>query len=151
MPIDRGPATAIEDRVARPLVDRVLIGLEVALAIGAFGGAVGLAGGGTDLGGAVDDLPWGSALLGGLALALVNGVLPAVVAVGALRRRPWARAGHLLVGVALMGWIVVQVALIGLISWMQPFCFVWGAAILVLGLAARRGSGRPLAVSGATT
>jgi hypothetical protein len=151
MPVDRTRTPARADRSTRPPVDRVLIGLEVALAIGAFGGAIVLAGGGTDLGGAVDDLPWGSALLGGLALALVNGVLPAVVAVGARRRRPWARAGHVLVGVALMGWIVVQVAFIGLISWMQPFCFVWGAAILVLALVAGKASGRPSAGTGAPT
>jgi hypothetical protein len=151
MPMDHTSTLARTRPSTRPPLDRWLVGLEVALAVGAFGGAVGLAGGGTDLGGAVDDLPWGSALLGGLALAVVNGVLPAVVAFGALQRRPWAGAGHVLVGVALMGWIVVQVAFIGLISWMQPFCFLWGAAILVLGLVAWRASGRPFTVTGATT
>lgn len=116
--------------------ERVLVWLEVLLAVGAYGGAVALIAGGVDLGGAEARLPFGSMAFGGWMLLLVNGVLPTVVVVGALRRRPWALLGHLAVGVALTGWIVVQVALLGWPPhWLQILYFAWG--VTVLGLALR--------------
>ncbi len=72
-------------------------------------------------------------MLGGAALMLIV-ALPAAIAVGgALCRRPWARVLHPLVGGLLMGWIVVQVGVIGLESWLQPVMFVWGAVLALLG------------------
>lgn len=113
----------------------MLVVMEALLAVGAYGGAVGLVTGGVDLGAATADLPFGSAVFGGVALAVVNGLLPTVVVVGALLRRPWASAGHLLVGIALAGWIVFQVALIGLGSWLQVAYFGYGLVIVFLSLA----------------
>lgn len=109
--------------------------LEVLLALGAYGGAVGLITGGVDLRGAEADLPFGSMAFGGWMLLLVNGVLPTVVVVGALRRRPWAPLGHLAVGVVLTGWIVVQVGFLGWPPhWLQVLYFLWGIAIVALAL-----------------
>jgi hypothetical protein len=115
-----------------------LIGLEVLLALGAFGGAYGLISGTMALEGSSSDLPSNSPVFGGVALAVVNGVLPAVVAYGAARRARWAETGHLVVGVVLMGWILVQIGFIGVVSWLQPALFAWGAVILALGQLRRR-------------
>lgn len=121
---------------------RWLVGLEVALAVAGFGGAIGLLTGAIPLTGALEDVPFGSAVLAGLSLAIVNGVLPTIAATAEWRRLSWAELAHLTVGAALMGWIVVQVAIIGLTAWLQPFMFAWGAAILVLALVHRRRSSR---------
>lgn len=118
---------------------RALLWLESLLAVGAYAGAVGLITGGVDLGAAADDLPFGSLAFGGWALLVVNGVLPTVVVIGALARRPWATPGHLAVGLALIGWIVVQV---GVLGWppngLQILYFGWGWAILGLAITHRR-------------
>jgi hypothetical protein len=97
----------------RTATERILLWLEALLALGAYSGAVGLIVGGVDLGEATANLPFGSTLLAGIALAVVNGLLPTVVLIGALRRKAWAHTGHWLVGAALTAWIVVQVGLLG--------------------------------------
>ncbi|MGD2042172.1 MAG: hypothetical protein PVJ28_00870 [Acidimicrobiia bacterium] len=85
------------------------------------------------LGDAVDDLPFGSAGFAGLALFMINGLFPLLVAIGALRRQRWVRWGHLMVGFALMGWIVVQVAYLGPpVHWLQVLYFWWGLAIVTV-------------------
>lgn len=118
---------------------RALLWLEILLAIGAFGGAIGLITGGVDLGDAAADLPFGSMAFGGWALLVVNGLLPTVVVIGALRGRPWAETGHLVVGTALIGWIVVQVGFLGWPPhWLQILYFLWGWVILGLAIQRRR-------------
>lgn len=117
---------------------RGLLWLEALLALGAYAGAIGLVSGGVDLGAATSDLPFGSTVFAGLALGVVNGVLPTVVFVAALQRRARAQAGHWLVGVALTAWIVVQVGFLGWPPhWLQVTYFVHGLSIL--GLAHRLG------------
>ncbi len=134
------PAPAQAQR--RSGTERTLLWLEALLAVGAYGGAIGFLAGGIDLGDAAQDLPFGSLTFAAIALALVNGVLPTAVLIGALRARAWARVGHLVVGVALVVWIVVQVAFLGPpIHVLQAIYFVWGGVIVVLALRvlARRG------------
>lgn len=121
-------------RSDRDRVRRALVGLEVFLAAGAALGAVGLVSGAIDLGESTAELPFSSPVLAGVALALVNGVAPLVVARAELYRRPWAAAGHVAVGLALVAWIVVQVAVIGLGSWLQVAYGLYGAAIVGLGV-----------------
>jgi hypothetical protein len=141
MPTQTAPGASSR---ARGTTERALLWLEALLAIGAYGGAIGLVTGGVDIGDATADLPFGSTTFGGWALLVVNGILPTVVVVGALRRRRWADVGHLVVGVALIGWIVVQVSLLGWPPhWLQILYFVWGWAIL--GLAVRHRAARTLA------
>jgi hypothetical protein len=41
-------------------------------------------------------------------------------------------------GLALIGWIVVEVAVIRTFSWLQPVCFLYGAGVLALGVLLRR-------------
>jgi hypothetical protein len=122
---------------SRSATEVALLWLEGLLAFGAFGGAAAFLALGDDLlGEATARLPLGSPVLAGVALALVNGVLPTTVLLGALRRRRWARRGHLVVGTALTLWIVVQVALLG---W-PPVALQWiylGWGVLIVALATR--------------
>ncbi len=118
---------------SRSAVERALLWLEALLALGAYGGAAGLIVGGVDLGQATADLPFGSTVFAGVALAIANGLLPTVVLVGALRGTAWAGAGHWVVGAALTMWIVVQVGVLGWPPhWLQILYFAYGLAILVL-------------------
>lgn len=129
---DRAEASAPGTR-RRSGPERVLLWLEALLAVGAFGGGIALAAGAIDLGEATTRLPFGSLVFAGIALGLVNGVLPTVVVIGALRRRRWALAGHFTVGLALVAWIVVQVSVLGPpLHPLQAIYFAWGWAILAL-------------------
>jgi hypothetical protein len=82
--------------------------------------------------------PFGSWVWPGVLLALIVGVPSAVVAVAAMARKPWAHAGHAIVGALLMGWIIVQVAFVGFIAGLQPLMFLWGLVIVLLGAANHR-------------
>jgi hypothetical protein len=78
-------------------------------------------------------------LIPALFLFATNGVATPIGAVMSFRRHP--RAGELGValGILLIGWIIVQVAMIGLDHWLQALDFVVGGVELVLGwLVARR-------------
>jgi hypothetical protein len=132
---DSAPATL---HPPRSRTERVVLWLEAVLAIGAYGGAAGLIMGGVDLGGAEARIPFGSMAFGGWALLVINGLVPTIVVIGALRRRAWASAGHVLVGAGLVGWIVVQVGFLGWPPhWLQILYFAWGWVILVLALRLR--------------
>jgi hypothetical protein len=112
--------------------DRLLVWLEILLAIGAVGGAVGIVWGDI-LGDAVDRLPFGSARFAGLALFAINGLFPLTVAIGSLLHQPWVRWGHIGVGFALMGWVAVQIAYLGLpVHWLQVLYFAWGLVIAAI-------------------
>jgi hypothetical protein len=77
--------------------------------------------------------PFPTWVVPGLLLALCVAVPAGVVAFGAATRRTYAHPGHPLLGLTLMGWILVQVAVIGPVSALQPVMFAWGLAILLLG------------------
>lgn len=132
--------TAVARSSGRSAAERTLLWLEGLLALGAYGGAIGLIVGGVDLGEATADLPFGSTAFAGAALAVVNGLLPTVVLVGALRHARWAHTGHWMVGAALTLWIVVQVAVLGWPPhWLQVLYFFYGLAILALAWRIRSG------------
>jgi hypothetical protein len=127
------PASSAAIHPSRSRGEIALLWLEALLAVGAYGGAVGLIVGGVDLGEATASLPFGSAVFAGIALGLVNGVLPTVVLIGALRRAHWARVGHLVVGLSLVAWIVVQVLVLGPpLHPLQALYFAWGWIIAAL-------------------
>lgn len=120
-------------RTTRPRAEVVILWLEGLLALGAYGGAIGFIVGAVDLGAATSRLPFASITFAGISLAVVNGLLPTIVLVGALRRRRWARVGHLVVGLALVAWIVIQVVILGPpIVLIQAVYFAWGWAIAAL-------------------
>ena len=131
--------TTVEARgPIRTPVRTSLLWLEAVLAVGAYGGATGLVVAGPEILGeaVVADLPFASPVFAGIALGIVNGLVPTVVFVAELRRARWAAVGHLLVGAGLVAWIAVQVAFLGWPPhWLQITYFVYGWVIL--GLAAR--------------
>lgn len=74
---------------------------------------------------------WGA---GGAALALLVAVPMTASAVLLLRRHPRARVAALASGSLLMGWIAVQVAIIGFVFFLQPVMFILGALIAIAAL-----------------
>ena len=124
---------AVAPRV-RSSTERALLWLEGLLAVAAYGGGLSFILGAADLGEATADLPFGSIVFAGWALVLINGALPTVVVIGVLRWRRWAtRWGHLVVGSALIGWVVVQVAVLGPpVHWLQAVYAAYGAVIVLL-------------------
>ena len=67
---------------------------------------------------------------------VVGGTL-ALAAVMVFRQHLLARAGAFAAGAVLLGWIIVQVTIIGYVSWMQPATFAGGLLMLVLALLLR--------------
>ena len=125
---------------------RSLLGLEAFLAVGAYGGATALVAAGSDMVGdeVVAALPFASPVFAGLALAIVNGLLPTIVFFAEVRRARWAAAGHLLVGAALVTWIIVQVAFLGWPPhWLQITYFIYGWVIVGLAATSRARPPRP--------
>jgi hypothetical protein len=112
-----------------------LIWLEAMLSAAAFGGAVyffllphdAMP---TDI---LARTPFDTWVWPGVLLAAVVGVPSGAVAAGAAVRKPWAHIGHPIVGLMLMGWIAVQIGIVGFIAALQPLMFAWGVAIALLG------------------
>lgn len=69
----------------------------------------------------------------GAILVACNGVFPLAVAGLALKGAPAARFGHPLVGVVLTIWMVVQVAMLGWRSAIQPVYLGLGLVLMALG------------------
>jgi len=89
-------------------------------AVSAMAGAVGLATGAVDLGAdAADRLPRRSLPFAAVALAVVVGLPMAVAAFLAGRGHPGRGIAAVLAGVLLVGWILVEVAIIRELSWLQ--------------------------------
>jgi hypothetical protein len=119
-------------RADRMRIGEVLLGAFVG--ISAVGGAIGLMFGAIDLGPTVvSRVPFDSPVLAGTALALIV-ALPALAAAWfAAHDDERTEAAQVVAGVAVMGWIVVQFAIIREFSFLQPTFFVVGAAMAVLG------------------
>lgn len=75
----------------------------------------------------------GGWLLGGIALALVVALPMTTAWALLLTRHPRGRSAAFSAGCALMGWIVVQVLLIGYVLLLQPLMLILGALIAALG------------------
>lgn len=108
--------------------------MEGLLAIAGLGGAIMLIVDGDSLGRSVEDLPWQSPVLGGIALGAATVLVPLAVMLGALRGTWWAPIGHVVVGVLLIDWMAVEIAFIGVTSWLQPALVVYGVALTWLAL-----------------
>lgn len=137
----------VQLRPRRAVAVRVLTVLLVLEGVSAIGGGVTFlvdtSGGAAGLDPAVlATAPVTTFLIPGLLLVFGLGVPALLVAVG-VHRRPatplaaglerrtghhWSWSGSIMLGVALMLWIVVQVQLIDA-SWLQPLLFVVGAAL----------------------
>jgi hypothetical protein len=82
--------------------------------------------------------PFGSYLVPGLVLTFVVGGSQLVAAAVVLRRHGLGAPASALAGIVLVGWMVVQVAIIGLGHWIQAFYLVLGVLIVVLAARLRR-------------
>jgi len=103
-------------------------------AAGAWGGAVALASGALDMGHDLNDrLPFASPVLGAIALTAIVAVPFSVL--GVLAWHADRRVGLVaaLDGALLMGWILVELAFIREISFLQPIYFGVGIAFLLVG------------------
>jgi hypothetical protein len=118
-------------------VNRHQRGLAIAeglTAIAALAGSIGLATGAIDLGATINSrLPLRSPVLGAVALTLVVAAPMAAATVVSWRGGERVNFAAVGAGVALMTWIIVEIAFIRSISWLQPTFFILGAAIAFAG------------------
>lgn len=106
----------------------------VLMAVAALAGAVGLTGGSIDLGEPITRrLPLHSPVLGGTALLLIVALPMTAAAVAAWRGVTRAPEIVTTAGLALLGWIAVEVAFIRTFSWLQPVCAGYGALLAAAG------------------
>lgn len=112
-----------------------LIVLELFVGLGAVVGGVGVA---TNTIGLPEGLlrgsPFDSYLIPGLVLVFVVGGSQLAAAAAVLRRHELGAAASVLAGLILVGWMVVEIAIIGLGHWVQGFYLVLGLLILVLAM-----------------
>jgi hypothetical protein len=116
------------------------------IAVSAYAGGVGLITGALHL----DDvatarLPFGSPVLGGIALILVVALPTSWLAVLAWRGDPRTDAAAFLCGVLLIGWIAVELAFIREFSFFHPTYVAVGAVLIWLGRHGARDVGSLLA------
>lgn len=113
----------------------VIIVLQLVVMLNAFGGGYyGLTGAeGVDPAW-LEGSPFSSYLIPSLFLLVVIGGGFALASLAWIVRNPRAPLLSLAMGVVLIAWIVVQVAIIGYVSWMQPASFLAGVAIAALAL-----------------
>lgn len=111
----------------RPL----LAGFAAFNALAAWAGAIALLTGGADFGESINDrLPFDSLVLAGLALGIVVGVPLTVLAWSAWTGGPRTDDLALVAGLLLIGWIIVQVAVIRAFSLFQPAYLAVGASFI---------------------
>jgi hypothetical protein len=104
------------------------------VAVSAWGGAVGLATGGLALEGGLNArLPFQSPVLGGLALAVVVAVPFTLLAVSAWRGWEWTDELALGSGALLVGWILVELAFVRVLSFFHPVYLVIGGVFVFCG------------------
>ena len=128
-----------------------LVGVESFVAFGALYGGIGLiAGNAIHIS---DDwlvgTPFNSWVLPGIFLLLVVAAPMTVAAVAELRRRRWAYTASVVAGVAQIGWIIAQWAIMQRFFVLQPVMFTAGTAVVLLAWAAHgrsRNAGRVGAV-----
>lgn len=132
----RGPSLAVAQRTELRRGERILIGLE------SFTALCGLAGGAylmlfrlsampmSDL----DGTWFHSWFWPGVALAFFVGLCPLVVAIATWHRLKIARIGHIVVGLGLVLWILLEVAWIAVSPPLQILVAAVGIGILALGI-----------------
>ena len=140
---DSRPARSGTQSVHRTTRHTILAALAGLMAVGALVGAVGLLRGGPDFFGPdtaeiYSRLPFQSPQFAGAAL-LASVTLPmAVAAVLAWRGSRHAAAAGAAAGTVLVGWIIVQLAFIGAVFWLQPLCAAVGLVVNYLAITLNR-------------
>jgi len=135
MPVLEEPA----ERAPLTRVDHVLLALETILVTSALAGGIpaiidptgNLHGLGVEI---LEGTAFSDFRLPGIALVMLLGLVPFVAIGGTLLRKPWVRAAHVEVGIILIAWTLIQVAMVGWFTWVQPLALLLGGAIIVLGV-----------------
>jgi hypothetical protein len=130
LPVIRAPAFAANHANAI----RIALGMLLAFAaLNAFGGGTyGMAGAEGVPVEWLEGTPFTSYTIPSLILFVVVGGGFLFAAVATFARAPFARAAAAASAVIVLGWIFVQVMMIGSVSWMQPATAVGGLVILCL-------------------
>ena len=113
--------------------------LQIFIGIGAVGGGLVLIldPSGQGMGFSVELLsksPFTNYLIPGLFLFLINGIGNFFSGFLSIRKHLYAGYAGMLFGAIMMGWILVQVSILGWVSWLQPTYLFLGTLELVLGL-----------------
>jgi hypothetical protein len=138
MAAEQSPNAGASDR---PVLRYLLGGLLAFGAINAFaGGIYGIAGAEGVPPEWLEGSPFRDYYIPSLILFVMVGGCLFWAAIAVFARHHTARTGSLLSGMVLLGWIGVQVAIIGYVSWMQPATAF--AAIVIVLLALRLGPSR---------
>ena len=80
----------------------------------------------------LDGTPFDNFLVPGLILTFIVGGSAALGTIAGISQNAWARAAWVMSGSVFAIWIIVQIAMVGLISWLQPTMLGLGLSILVL-------------------
>ncbi|GLY49823.1 hypothetical protein [Lentzea sp. NBRC 102530] len=114
---------------------RATFALSAVVALGAWAGACLLLIGAIDFGRDVTSrLPFHSAVFAAIALLFVVAVPMTLTAWLCARSSTWWRLAGASAGAMLIGWILVQLALIQTFSWLQPLMAVAGVVVLLSAL-----------------
>jgi len=117
------------------LLPRTLVVLHALMALNAIGGGLyGLSGAEGVPRAWLEGTLFNSYLVPSLILLFVVGGSQGAASVMAWRHADQSRATSLWAGIIVLGWIGVQVAMIGYVSWLQPAVALAGAATLALAL-----------------
>jgi hypothetical protein len=134
-----GRGERIRDEVARLTLGSIL----AFGALNAFGGAwYGLAGAEGVPTEWLAGSPFSDYVIPSVVLGAVVGGSFSIAAIAVFRRGSRARLLALAAGVVVLGWLAVQVAIIGYVSWMQPATAAAGGLILALAGSVRVRPGR---------
>ena len=124
------PSTTSQKRLRYPL--GALLAL---LALNAFaGGYYGMAGAPNVPREWLQGSPFDNYFIPALVLFVVVGGTALIAAVAVFRNSPRARLAALFSGVVALGWIAVQLAIIGYVSPLQPAVAIAGVLIIILAL-----------------
>ena len=85
----------------------------------------------TDL---IQDSPFGSYLIPGIILFTVNGIGSLLGSFVSFYKHNSAGVLSMVLGLALIIWIIAQVYWMGFVSWLQPFIFILGVIELILAI-----------------
>ena len=82
----------------------------------------------------IQNSPFGSYFIPGIILFTVNGIGSLFGSFVSFYKHKSAGVLSMVLGLALIIWIIAQVYWMGLVSWLQPFIFVLGAIELILAI-----------------
>jgi hypothetical protein len=115
------------------LVRYTLGSLLILLAVNAFGGGYYALAGAKDIPTEwLKGSPFNDYFIPGLFLFIVIGGTALLSGIAVFRRHRLARKAALFSGIIVLLWIIIQVSIIGYVSWMQPATTIAAVAILLL-------------------